>query len=161
MPSVDSERYEEAAKNLAKLREELRSVALDEESEAVAYASLAASCKDPDTRWLLFIVAFDSILHRELAWAMIRAASEAELLARELAGRRGELPLEQIGEELRKHVSIENLAQSNYRDLEKLAMPGTTLQKLLRLLAEEEEKHNNIAKSIIEKITKRESRDTP
>jgi rubrerythrin len=150
---VTEKDFYEAAQKLARLREEIQRIAIDEESEATAYTSMAMECRDPEARWLLFLIAVDSILHRELAWAIARAAYEAEFLAKELASRRSEVPLEKLREEVKKHLSIENLAESSYRDLVEAAIPGTTLQKLVELLASEEEKHRKMVEAIVKKLS--------
>jgi rubrerythrin len=150
---VTEKDFREAAEKLARLREEMQRITIDEESEATAYINMALECKDPEVRWLLYLIAIDSILHRELAWAIIRAAYEAEFLARELASRRSEVPAEKLREKVKKHLSIESLAESSYKDLVEVAIPGTTLRRLIELLASEEEKHRQMVETIVKKLS--------
>jgi rubrerythrin len=147
-----ADRLQDLIKKLERLREAIQSAALDEESEATAYSTMALACQDEDLRWKLFIIAMDSILHREIAWAIARASYEAEKLAKELSMRTGEKPLKAIVDELKPHAAIENLAESIYKDLLQYAEPGTTLYRLLQLLAEEEGKHRQLVANILQKV---------
>jgi rubrerythrin len=147
------ERLEMLVENLSEMRRQLEDIALDEMSEAHAYAEMAKLSPDPDTRWTLFLIAADSIVHREIVWSLIRAVNEIQVLARELQAHPG-VPddYEKLLELVRIHKSIEEFAESSYEGLAPLAEPGTTLRKLLELLASEEEKHRKLVEATVERL---------
>lgn len=139
--------------NLSEMQRQLEDIALDEMSEAHAYAEMAKLSPDPDTRWVLFLIAMDSLVHREIVWGLVRAVSEIQVLARELlAHPQGEASYDKLIELVNIHKSIEEFAESSYEGLVPLAEPGTTLRKLLELLVAEEEKHNRLVESTVERL---------
>ncbi len=140
--------FRDVAERLRRLREEVLRLALDEASEATAYSMLAES--GGEMAWELFIVAADSILHRELAWAIARAAYEIEFLARRLASTAKSLSLDV--ETLRRALNLESLAETSYSDLRELAPPGTTLHRLLELLESEEAKHRRLVENVLRRL---------
>ena len=142
------------AENLRRLREEVLRVALDEAGEATTYAELAAATSDEQARWELLVIAADSILHRELAWAIARAAYEVELLARRLAATRPRPQASVDLERLRRALDLEGLAETSYSDLKELAPPGTTMRRLLELLESEEAKHRRMAEAVLARLSK-------
>ncbi len=147
------ERLKRLIENLSEMKKQLEDIALDEMSEAHAYAEMAKLSPDPDTRWVLFLIAADSIVHREIVWSLVRAVSEIQVLARELlAHPRGEASYEKLIELVNIHKTIEEFAESSYEGLVPLAEPGTTLRKLLELLVSEEEKHNRLVETTIERL---------
>ena len=155
MASFD-EKAEALLRKIAEIKRQLEDIALDEMSEAHAYTEMAKMCGDDDTRWSLLLIALDSLVHRELAWALLRALAEAETLVKEViahskAGR--PLEREKLLELINIHRSIEELAESSYRGLVELAEPGTTLRKLLELLAEEEVKHERLVDSVVKRLS--------
>ena len=155
--SVDEfeKRLRRLAENLDTIKEQLEDVALDEMSEAHAYAEMAKECASrPDIAWHLFLIAADSILHRELAWAVLRAVSETQVLAREMLAhaRAGGYVQERLEAMVEAHASIEEFAKSSYQGLAEYAEPGTTLRRLLEMLAQEEEKHKSLVNIVLRKI---------
>lgn len=147
------EKLERLINNLNEMKRQLEDIALDEMSEAHAYAEMAKLSPDPDTRWVLFLIAMDSIVHREIAWGLMRAVNEIQVLARELlAHPQGEASYEKLIELVNIHKSIEEFAESSYEGLVPLAEPGTTLRKLLELLVEEEKKHSRLVESTVERL---------
>lgn len=147
------ERLQRLVEKLREMKKQLEDIALDEMSEAHAYGEMAKMCGDPDTRWMLFLIAADSIVHREIAWALIRALSEIEVLAKEVIVHRGGSEKEKLAELVKIHRSIEEFAESSYRGLVELAEPGTTLRKLIELLAEEEVKHERLVDAVIRRVS--------
>ncbi|ABM81408.1 hypothetical protein [Hyperthermus butylicus] len=147
-------RLSKIRENLSEVKKTLEAIALDEASEADAYANMAREAANPDLRWKLFIIASDSILHREIAWAIIRAATEIQLLARELAEYQPQETQDRLAERVKAHITIETLAETSYDDLLKLVEPGTTLYRLFKLLKEEEQKHSRLARHLAEKLAK-------
>ncbi len=144
------ERLKRIAASLRSLRKELEPVLLDEMSEARAYRDMALACRDPETRWKLVVIAMDSILHREIVWSLYRAAISIEMFIKDL--QTSPPPTEDLKtllERVEIHKEIEELAKANYDDLKKFTEPGTTMYKLMELLAKEEEKHYALVKSII------------
>ncbi len=95
----------------------------------------------------------DSIVHREIAWALIRAITEIQTLVREILSytprKEDEVRLHELVE---IHRSIEDLAEASYEDLVTLAESGTTLQRIFQLFVEEERKHSSMAREIAEKL---------
>ncbi len=148
----DADRLRRLVERLDEIKEQLEDVALDEMSEAHAYAEMAKMAGDPDIRWSLFLIAMDSIVHREIAWALMRAVSEIQVLARELMAHPGGADTGKLLELVRIHGSIEEFAESSYEGLAPLAEPGTTLRKLLELLAEEEKKHRRLVETVVKRL---------
>ncbi len=146
------ERLRKLIESLSEIGRQLEDVALDEMSEAHAYAELSKQAPDPETRWSLFLIAMDSIVHREIAWALIRAVNEIQVLARELLAHPGGGDVEKLLELVEIHKSIEEFAESSYEGLVQLAEPGTTLRKLLELLATEEEKHRRLVEAAVKRL---------
>jgi rubrerythrin len=147
------ERLKKLIENLSEMKRQLEDIALDEMSEAHAYAEMAKLSPDPDTRWVLFLIAADSIVHREIVWSLVRAVNEIQVLARELlAHPQGEASYEKLMELVKIHKSIEEFAESSYAGLVPLAEPGTTLRKLLEMLVAEEEKHHKLVESTVERL---------
>ena len=152
------ERIRKIYTSLRALRKELEPVLLDEMSEARAYRDMALACKDPETRWKLVVIALDSILHREIVWSLYRATLSMEMFLRDLETAPPVYEdLQSLLERVEIHKEIEELAKANYDDLAKFAEPGTTLHRLLEMLAREEEKHYALVKSILSKYAGRES----
>jgi len=150
-----AERLRDMIDRLDKIKSQIEDVALDEMSEAYAYAEMAKSCLDkPDIASLLFLIAIDSILHRELAWAVLRAVSEIQVLAKEVIAHMHSPGIDEdkLREMVRIHESIEVFAKSSYQGLVDLAEPGTTLRRLLELLVSEEEKHRGLVKAALAKL---------
>ncbi|NOZ89083.1 MAG: hypothetical protein GXO15_04075 [Crenarchaeota archaeon] len=148
------ERVRKLLEKIRSIKEQLEDVALDEMSEAHAYMEMAKLCGDDETRWSLFLIALDSLLHREIAWALLRALAEAETLAKEVTvhAKAGGVDREKLAELVKMHRSIEEFAESSYRGLVELAEPGTTLRKLLELLAEEEVKHERLVDAVLQRL---------
>jgi len=150
------ERLEKMIAQLEQMKKMLESIALDEMCEAKAYRDMAKACTDEHARWELFLIAFDSIVHREIAWALMRAITSAIMFARDMLFYKPS-PEEsrRVLEMVQTHLSMEKLAQSSYEDLLPLAEPGTTLRKLLELLVEEEKKHARLAETVIKRLSER------
>jgi len=148
----EAERLRRLIERLDEVKRQLEDVALDEMSEAHAYAEMAKMARDPDIRWGLFLIAMDSIVHREIAWALMRAVSETQVLARELLAHPGSADRAKLLELVKIHGSIEEFAESSYEGLAPLAEPGTTLRKLLELLVEEEKKHRRLVEAVVKRL---------
>jgi len=151
-----AERFREFSKRLERLRDYIRSIALDEMSEAKAYRDMALSCRDPEARYRLAMIAFDSMLHREIAWGLLRLVESARMFFNELAlTPRPATPIAEVLRLVEIHRSIEELAQAGYRDLAEMAPKNTGLRKLFEFLASEEEKHFRMVREILEVLRKR------
>ncbi|KSW10704.1 hypothetical protein CF15_07925 [Pyrodictium occultum] len=147
------QRLERLLASLDRMKKLLEDIALDEMSEARAYGDLARLCHDEDSRWNLLLIAMDSIVHKEIAWALIRAASEIEVTVKEVLSYKPRP--EDMGRLLgllEAHATIEDLARSNYEGIVPLAEPGTTLRKLAELLTEEEAKHQRLVASALQRL---------
>jgi len=146
-------RIERLLASLEKIKQQLEDIALDEMSEARAYSSMARACYEDNARWNLFLIAMDSIVHQEIAWALIRAINEIQVVAKELLSHRPRREdMGQVVDLVEIHKSIEDLAKSSYEGLLHLAEPGTTLRKLLELLVEEEKKHEQLAVATVKRL---------
>ena len=145
---------------LDEMKKQLEDIALDEMSEAHAYAetSKIVANEDPESAWMLFLVASDSILHREIAWAILRSISEMQVLAKELIihlNTESPLEIKQVFEMVKAHMTIEEFAKSSYQGLIEYAEPDTSLYKMLEMLVEEEEKHKRLASNVIARLLER------
>jgi len=146
-------RIERLLASLEKMKQQLEDIALDEMSEARAYSNMARVCYDESARWNLFLIAMDSIVHQEIAWALIRAINEIQIVAKELLSHKPRREdMDQVINLVEIHRSIEDLAKSSYEGLLHLAEPGTTLRKLLELLVEEEKKHEQLAAATVKRL---------
>ncbi|BES82291.1 hypothetical protein [Pyrodictium abyssi] len=146
-------RIERLLASLEKIKQQLEDIALDEMSEARAYSNMARVCYEDNARWNLFLIAMDSIVHQEIAWALIRAINEIQVMAKELLSHRPRREdMGQVVDLVEIHKSIEDLAKSSYEGLLHLAEPGTTLRKLLELLVEEEKKHEQLAVATVKRL---------
>ncbi len=152
-PTELEERLEKMIAQLEQMKKMLESIALDEMCEAKAYRDIAKACTDEHARWELFLIAFDSIVHREITWALMRAITSTIMFARDLLFYKpAPEEAQRVLDMVQTHLSMEKLAQSSYEDLVPLAEPGTTLRKLLELLVEEEKKHARLAESVIKRL---------
>ncbi len=154
------ERLRRMISMLDEMKKQLEDVALDEMSEAHAYAetSKIIASEDPESAWMLFLVASDSILHREIAWAILRSISEMQVLAKELImhlSTKSPFELRQVFEMVKAHMTIEEFAKSSYQGLIEYAEPNTSLYKMLEMLVEEEEKHKKLASNVISRLLER------
>jgi hypothetical protein len=150
------ERIEKLIAQLEQMKKMLEGIALDEMCEAKAYRDMAKACIDEQAKWELFLIAFDSIVHREIAWALMRAVTATIMFARDLLlYKPSSEEAKHVLEMVETHISMEKLAESSYEDLVPLAEPGTTLRKLLELLVEEEKKHARLAESVIKRLKSR------
>ena len=146
-------RLEKLLASLERIKKQLEDIALDEMSEARAYSNMARACYEEDARWNLFLIAMDSIVHQEIAWALIRAINEIQVVAKELLSYRPRREdMGRVVDLVEIHKSIEDLAKSSYEGLLHLAEPGTTLRELLKLLVEEEKKHEKLAIATAERL---------
>ena len=101
------------------------------------------------------MIAIDSIVHREIAWALIRAITEIQTLVKEILSYTPKKEDEsRLHELVEIHKSIEDLAEASYEDLATLAEKNTTLQRIFQLFVEEERKHSSMAKEIADKLKK-------
>lgn len=133
---------------LTRIASELEEITLDESSEVHAYREIYEALEDEGAREKVFTILFDSILHREIAWAVIRALKcVSYLLKKPVPTRRGD-----VRELLEEASSLEDIAAARYQDLADFAPPGTTLSRLLRLLSEEERKHSALALAVSKKL---------
>ncbi len=154
---MGSSTYEESVgrlrEALGKIAEEFEIIAIDESSEFLAYKEMASKCGDPEVRWKLIKIAVDSLLHREIAWAVSRAVKIA--LTQVLSTGRQvtqSLPMEELANLVKAHRSIEDLAMASYKDLLKGLEKDTTLYRLIKLLSDEERKHSRMVSEIVRKI---------
>lgn len=133
---------------LARIASELEEIALDEASEVHAYREIYEVLEDEDSREKIFTILFDSILHREIAWAVIRALKcVSSLLSKPAPTKK-----DNVNELLAEASALEEIAAARYQDLADLAPQGTTLSRLLRLLSEEERKHSALARAVSKKL---------
>ncbi len=133
---------------LSRIASELEEIALDEASEVHAYREIYEVLEDEKAREKIFTILFDSILHREIAWAVIRALKcVSYLLSKPVPTKKDD-----VRELLANASSLEDIAAARYQDLADLAPPGTTLSRLLRLLSEEERKHSALALAVSKKL---------
>ncbi len=133
---------------LSRIISELEEIALDESSEVHAYREIYEAMVDDEAREKIFTILFDSILHREIAWSVIRALKCVSYLLSKPAPTRGA----NVKELLAEASSLEDIAAARYQDLADIAPPGTTLSRLLRLLSEEERKHAALALAVSKKL---------
>ncbi|MET1101770.1 MAG: hypothetical protein ABWW69_04760 [Pyrodictiaceae archaeon] len=139
---------------MEKLRKEVQTILLDEMCEARAYIDMAIACSDPEAKWKLMVIAADSILHRELMWAIFRATISTEMFLQDLLKEKiASTNIEELLEEVKRHRSIEDIAEASYSDILRFAEPGTSLYKLLKMLIEEEAKHKRIVDEIVSKLS--------
>lgn len=139
---------DDLGERLSRIASELEEIALDEASEVHAYREIYEVLEGEEEREKVFTILFDSILHREIAWAIIRALKCVSHLLSKPAPTKED----NVRELLAEASSLEDIAAARYQDLADLAPPGTTLSRLLRLLAEEERKHSALALSVSKKL---------
>ncbi len=141
------ERLQKLLESLDAVREQLLQVVEDEESKATAYTRLAYQAMGEEERYTLALIAVDTILHREVMWAALRAVEEARQLLRHLLARG---PGSGVGKPvLKAHEALETVTSASYQDLAQLAPEGTSLRRLLELLAEEEKKHEKLVRELL------------
>lgn len=133
---------------LSRIASELEEIALDEASEVHAYREIYEVMENKEAGERIFTILFDSILHREIAWAVVRALKcVSYLLSKPTPTKK-----DNVRELLAEASSLEDIAAARYQDLADLAPPGTTLSRLLRLLSEEERKHSALALAVSKKL---------
>ena len=143
---------EDLRDKLSRIASELEEIALDEASEVHAYREIYEVLEDGEARENIFTILFDSILHREIAWAVIRALKCVTYLLNKPAPSKKD----NVKELLAEASSLEDIASARYQDLADIAPPGTTLSRLLRLLSEEERKHSALALAVLKKLSDEE-----
>ena len=143
---MEDEKIEELLKGLEK--------AYETESLAVeAYMKALRDLKElgalsPKTAELFIEITLDSIIHRNIVAALIKALKEAKDLRKQLStttseeeGEPGKEQAEYLRRLLEEHEKIEEGAEQLYKTLAEKA-PTKLIATILRAIAEDEEKHD-------------------
>ncbi len=125
----------------------IRSVIMDEESEAAAYYRLASLAEAEDVKRTLLSIAEDSVVHAEVMRGILAALRRIRGMRREFKPAEGSLL-----EELKAHLSIEILAGAMYDDLKRRADVGS-MRAVIEAIEREEKKHERLVRNILERIS--------
>ncbi len=140
--------------SLDRVWQQVLEVIEDEESKASAYTRLALKAPHGEEKYKLVLVAIDTILHREVMWAVLRALEESKQLIREAIRTKPEALEAGLVE---AHETLEKLAEASYQELASLAPEETTLKRLLEMLASEEKKHDRLVGEIVALIRRHQA----